>query len=218
MMPREIGALAMARRTALILLGFVVVFTGLLAAAQVSTRAAIEASAQAEKLALIGEVLPRDRYDNDLLTDTLNLPATPELGLNHPSTVYRARRHGAPAALVVEVVAPDGYAGEIAMVLGVDVDGRVTGLRVTAHRETPGLGDYIEPRKDKDREHPWITRFTGRALGDPAPEAWKVGKDGGQFPYHTGATITPRAVVKAVRNALLYLADHQDALFDSPGK
>jgi electron transport complex protein RnfG len=123
-------------------------------------------------------------------------------------TVYRARLHGEPVALVIAAVAPDGYSGTIRLLVGINVDGSLSGVRVVAHRETPGLGDAIEEERSD-----WILGFTGKSLQNPPLQKWAVKKDGGAFDQLTGATITPRAVVKAVRQALLYYRDQKDALF-----
>ncbi len=154
-------AVGMAVRTAVILFVFVIVFTGLLAGAYLWTKPALEASAAEEKMKLIDEVLPRTAYDNELLKDTVALPASPLLGSEEETVAYRARKGGQPVALVLEAVAPDGYAGKIRLVLAVNLDGSIAGVRVTQHKETPGLGDYIEPKKDKNKERPWITQFNG---------------------------------------------------------
>lgn len=207
------SASLMAARTAVILFVFVIVFTGLLAGAYQWTLPSIQASATEEKMKLVNEVLPAGSYDNDLLGDTLSLPPTPELGLEDASTVFRARQGGAPAALVLEAVAPDGYAGKIRLILAVQADGRVAGVRVTQHKETPGLGDYVEPKKDKNKERPWITQFNGLSLATLAEKEWKVKKDGGHFDSNAGATVTPRAVVKAVKKAVVYVEAHRDELF-----
>lgn len=210
---REPTAPEMAIRTAAILFVFVVFFTGFLAGAYQWTRPAILASAAEEKMALIGEVLPRDRYDNELLKDTIELPPTSELGNNETMTAYRARKAGIPVAAVLEANAPDGYSGRIRLLLSVGYDGKLTGVRVLTHKETPGLGDYIEPRKDKNKQRPWITQFDGRSLSALPPAGWKVKKDGGQFDANTGATVTPRAVIKAVFKALKFTDANRDRLF-----
>ena len=142
----EISATGMAMRTASILFVFVIVFTGLLSAAYQWTKPAIEASAAEEKMKLVDEVLPRSEYDNSLLTDTLTLPPTPQLGLDQPTLLYRARRDGQPVALVFEAVAPDGYAGKVRLLIALRADGTLAGVRVTQHKETPGLGDYVDPK------------------------------------------------------------------------
>lgn len=210
---REITATGMAARTAAILFVFVIVFTGLLSAAYLWTKPAIEASAIEEKMKLIDEVLPRSEYDNQLLNDTVNLPPTPELGLAEASTVYRARQGNTPVALVFEAVAPDGYAGKIRLIVAVRSNGAVAGVRVTQHKETPGLGDYIELKKDKNKARPWITQFTGLSLAEVADRDWKVKKDGGRIDYYAGATVTPRAVSKAVHKAAQWAAQHGAQLF-----
>ncbi len=212
---KPITASKMAARTAVILFLFVTVFTAVLSGAYLLTRPAIEAAAAGEKMKLIDEVLPRDRYDNKLLQDALPLPPTPELGLDEASTVYRARRSGKIEALVLEATAPDGYAGKIRLLLALGSDGTVIGVRVTQHRETPGLGDYIEPKKDRNKERPWITQFNGLAPTSVEEHEWKVKKDGGRFDSVAGATVTPRAVIKAVRQAALYVEANRERLFAS---
>lgn len=214
---KEYTASTMAVRTAVILFLFAVVFTALLAAAYLWTKPAIEASATEEKMRLVDEVLPRGEYDNQLLADTLTLPPTPALGLAEPSTVYRARRADQPAALVLEAVAPDGYAGKIRLVIAVRTDGSIAGVRVTSHKETPGLGDYIDPKKDKNKSRPWITQFDNLTPASFPAKEWKVKKDGGRFDFNAGATVTPRAVVKAVHKAAQFAADNRDRLFATPG-
>lgn len=210
---REFSAPGMAARTAAILFVFVIIFTGLLSSAYLWTKPAIEASATEEKMKLINEVLPHGDYDNALLNDTVTLPPTPELGLSEPSTLYRARRNGQPVALVFEAVAPDGYAGKIRLVVAIRADGQVAGVRVTRHKETPGLGDYIEIKKDKDKARPWITQFTGMSLAQVSDKDWKLRKDGGRIDYHAGATVTPRAVAKAVHKAVQWADTSRARLF-----
>ena len=210
---KPLTAPRMAVRTALILFAFVVVFTALLASAYTLTRPAIEAAAAEEKMKLIDEVLPRSAYDNDLLKDTIALGPTPELGLDTASTAYRARRGEKLVALIFEAVAPDGYAGKIRLIVALAPDGTVYGVRVTQHKETPGLGDYIEPKKDKNKERPWITQFDGLTPASSTPREWQVKKDGGRFDAVAGATVTPRAVVKAVRKAALYVEAQRTTLF-----
>jgi Na+-translocating ferredoxin:NAD+ oxidoreductase subunit G len=215
--PKEFSAPGMAARTAAILFVFVIVFTGLLSGAYLWTKPAIEASAAEEKMKLVDEVLPRSEYNNALLDDTVTLPPTPELGLAEPTTLYRARKDGQPVALVFETVAPDGYAGKIKLIVAVRADGQVAGVRVTQHKETPGLGDYVEPRKDKNKEHPWIAQFTGLSLTRNPEGEWKVKKDGGRIDYHAGATVTPRAVSKAVLKAVKWAEANRNQLFANAG-
>ena len=206
---KPLTAPRMAVRTAVILFAFVVVFTALLAAAYTFTLPAIEAAAAEEKMKLIDEVLPRSAYDNDLLKDTLTLGPAPELGLEAASTAYRARRG-------TQAIAPDGYAGKIRLLIALAPDGTLHGVRVVQHKETPGLGDYIEPKKDKNKARPWITQFDGLQPASSEAHDWQVKKDGGRFDAVAGATVTPRAVVKAVRKAALYVEAHRATLFAAP--
>lgn len=212
----EPSALRISLRTALILLAFTLVFTALMAEVYQLTQPVLQATQQEAKRRLIGEVLPTTLYDNDLLADSLELPPQAALGLNEASRLYRARRAGAPAALVFEAAAPDGYSGEIRLILAVDAAGRLLAVRVTQHKETPGLGDYIDPKKDKDKRSPWISQFDGLDFNRVAPEKWRVKKDGGVFEARAGATITARAVVKAVGRALQWAEQHRVALFAQP--
>jgi electron transport complex protein RnfG len=130
------------------------------------------------------------------------------LGTDEAVTVYRARREGKPIALVMAPVAPDGYSGAIKLLIGIGYDGTLTGVRVSAHHETPGLGDAI----DEERSD-WIFGFDGKSLDNPPLDRWRVKRDGGAFDQLTGATITPRAIVKAVKKSLLYYREHRADLF-----
>lgn len=203
-------------RTGITLVLFTVAFTVLMAVTYRATKPILDANAQAEKLKLIGEVLPPAEYDNDLLADAVTLPPEPALGTDDATKVYRARKDGKPVALVLEAVAPDGYSGRIGLVLAVRADGRLAALRVTAHRETPGLGDYIDPKKDKHKDHPWVKQFDELPAELVAAGQWKVKKDGGRFDYMAGATISPRAVVNASGRALAWAVHHSEDLFELP--
>ena len=208
-------AAKMAVRTAVILFLFVVTFTGLLSGAYLWTLPTIEAAASEEKMKLINEVLPADNYDNDLLKDAFQIAATPALGQDGASTAYVARKGGRTSAVVLEAIAPDGYAGKIRLLIALDADGALLGVRVTQHKETPGLGDYIEPKKDKNKERPWSTQFNGLKPAATEEREWKVKKDGGRFDSVAGATVTPRAVIKAIRKAAVYVAENRETLFAS---
>jgi len=168
-----------------------------------------EARVVRERLA---QVLPADAYDNDPRADVLVLPPPTVAGHAGALRVFRARRHEQPVAVVMEVTTNEGYNGEIRLLVGIWSDGTISGVRVIRHRETPGLGDPIEARRSD-----WIERFRGRSIGDPPPAGWAVRKDGGEFDQFTGATVTPRAVVKAVRGTLDYYASHRDELFARDG-
>ena len=193
---------------ALILTGFAVVGTGMVAVTYTGTKDII-AEAQRQALqASLNQLVPADRYDNRVTEDTLEVTAPEWLGTDQPVTVYRARKDGQPVALFATPYAPDGYSGPIQLLIGVYADGTLAGARVLAHKEPPGLGDSIEERRS-----PWILAFTGKSLGNPEPARWKVKKDGGAFDQFTGATITPRAVIKATRKFLEYVQTHQTQLF-----
>lgn len=200
-------------RTALTLLAFTLVFTGVMAWTYSATKPAIDAAAQAEKLSLIGEVLPPTAYDNALLDDFVEIGPTPQLGIETSARIYRARKGGQPAGLVLEAVAPDGYSGDIALLIALRADGTVSGVRVTRHRETPGLGDYIDVRKDKRKDTPWITQFNGLDLQRVPESQWRVRKDGGRFDFVTGATISARAVTNAAGRAIGFATANRDRLY-----
>lgn len=191
--------------TAVNLVFFAIIGTAILAATYYLTRDTIAATVEAAKLKLIAQLLPPDSYDNDIMRDTLPVAADELLGTRESSQAHVARRNGEPVAVVLEVIAREGYSGDIHMVLAIRKNGTLSGVRVVSHRETPGLGDYIDIAKSD-----WIRVFEGRKLGNDAD--WKVKKDGGQFDTRAGATITPRAVVKASHLALRYFEAHRDQL------
>ena len=147
---------------------------------------------------------------NDIAGDTLEFPASPLLGTEARSTAYRARLQGEPVAVIFNSVAPNGYSGRINLLVGVYIDGSLAGVRVIKHAETPGLGDGIEIRKSS-----WITGFDDKSLDNPDADGWRVKRDGGEFDQLTGATITPRAIVAAVRNTLLYYRQNADMIFEN---
>jgi len=190
---------------------FAVIGGVLVAGTETLTRDRIIEQQRAALRATLNEVLPADRYTNTLLDDTVTLSDPDLLGTDEPVIGYRAWQGDEPVALLFPVVAPDGYSGDIRLLIGVDAYGVLTGVRVLDHRETPGLGDAIETRRGD-----WIRQFAGLSLDQPPAAQWKVRKDGGQFDQFAGATITPRAVVKAVRKALVFFEQNQNLLFTQP--
>jgi electron transport complex protein RnfG len=174
-----------------------------------ATRERVAASDRAHRVASFERLLGKLRHDNDLLADRILVSDSELLGSIAPMPVYRARLGGEPVAAILETDAPEGYSGSIRLLVAVTPDGRLLGVRVLEHHETPGLGDAIEERKSG-----WILSFTGRSLGDPPSERWRVRKDGGDFDQFTGATVTPRAVVAAVRNALAYVEKRGASLYE----
>jgi electron transport complex protein RnfG len=150
-------------------------------------------------------------YEGSITASKLVLEPPHELPGNDAAIVYRAFSGGVPAAALFAVTAPGGYAGPIRVLVGIDSSGTVTGVRVLEHRETPGLGDGIEAARSD-----WVFQFDGRSLGNPAVGGWELRVDGGDFDQLTGASVTPRAVVKAIRETLLYFDAHQAEIFDMP--
>ncbi|TCK18772.1 electron transport complex protein RnfG [Thiogranum longum] len=199
--------------SSLFLFLFAVVGSGLVAYTHENTVELIHDNERRALLKSLNELIPTDRYDNDIFHDILYVRHKDLLGTAKPVPVYRARKNGWPVAAVLAPVAPDGYNGNIRLLVAIKLDGTLAGVRVVQHRETPGLGDGIETSNSD-----WILGFNGKSLENPGKEGWKVKRDGGQFDQFTGATITPRAVVKAVRNALLYYQIHGHELFEEhPG-
>jgi len=200
-----------ALHTAMNVLFFTLIGTTVLALTYLQTKERIAKSEQEEKLKLISQLVPRSSFDNNIVADTVALRPDLLLGTTSAGLAYRARKDGAPVAVAMEVIAPDGYSGRIDLLVAIQADGALAGVRVVTHKETPGLGDYIDIAKSN-----WITGFDGKALLAGKDSDWQVKKDGGQFDYMAGATITPRAVVKAVHHALQYYALHREALLAAP--
>ena len=188
------------------LLGGVALLTSAaLAFASRATEADIKAAEAADLKQSLEQVLPGE-YENDLLKDTVTLP-----GKEGEVLVYRGRRAGKVEAVVYRVIG-HGYAGNIVCVMGVSREGKILGVRVISHKETPGLGDKIEPAKGD-----WIHSFEGKWLGEPVAEKWAGKKDGGVFDQFAGATITPRGVVNAVKGGLEFFEGNKGALLDEAG-
>lgn len=213
---REPGAYRVALRTAAILLIFMLVFTALMAGTYRMTAPTLAASAQAERLRVINEILPAASYDNDLLRDQVLAPPDASLNNASESVVYRARQKDKPVAIVVEATAPDGYSGQIGLLLAISADGRLLAQRVIRHKETPGLGDYIDPKKDRNKQRPWITQFNQLGFDEVPLKQWRVKKDGGRFDQMAGATISARAVTNASARALLWVNQNRETLFSLP--
>ena len=155
-------------------------------------------------------VIPPDTYTNNILQDTLVMEDLELLGSKEGIIVYRARVGTKPIAAALTVIAPNGYNGDISILVGINYSGHVTGVRVVKHRETPGLGDGIEIQRSN-----WIESFTGKSLNNPSVSGWKVKRDGGEFDQFTGATITPRAVVSAIHKAVLFFKKNRIHIFQA---
>ncbi|MBE5527686.1 hypothetical protein A9J41_09205 [Laribacter hongkongensis] len=199
-----------ARNSALTLLAFAVIATALMAGVYALTYKTVRANEERAKLAVVAQTLVPGSYDNNPAQDALLLSAEQAARLDNdgPSQVFVAKQAGKAVGWVFESTAPNGYGGKIRLLVGIDRDGRVTGVRVVSHKETPGLGDYIDIGKSD-----WIKGFDGQSL--ERPDAWRVRKDGGQFDYMAGATITPRAVVAAVARTLAFFYDYRAELAGS---
>jgi len=194
--------------TTLVMVAFTVIGTAILAYTYETTKAPIALSEAAAKMKLFDQVLPSAEYDNDLINDSIDIPHGGELANREDSKAYVARLGGKPSAVILETTAPDGYSGDIKLLIAIRENGSLAGVRVIAHKETPGLGDYIDVAHGD-----WIKSFDNLSLSVRPDADWKVKKDGGQFDYMAGATITPRAVVKAVRKALIYVDQNRQTLF-----
>ncbi|MEN9502377.1 MAG: electron transport complex subunit RnfG [Pseudomonadota bacterium] len=178
--------------------GIMLAITKNLTAADIADRA-VE-----DRQVSLSQVLPDNIHDNNPVKDVVTLKNDEGKDV----IIYRARKAGDITGMAYEIYGT-GYAGEIKLMLGVDATGKVLGVRVLAHKETPGLGDKIEVKKGN-----WITKFTGLSIGEPPLEKWKVKKDGGQFDQFSGATITPRGVVLAIRKGLEFFAAHKAAMME----
>ena len=197
-----------ALKTAITMLAFASIGTSLLAYVFDITRAPIEASEKEARLALFKEILPLNVYDNDLLKTTVEIDPNDLLG-NRVSTIANiAKFNNKTAGVVLEAIAHDGYSGDIKLLIAIRADGSISGVRVLAHKETPGLGDYIDIAHGK-----WIKLFDDESVHKTPIANWQVKKDGGKFDYMVGATITPRAVVKAVLKALQFYEINKQTLF-----
>jgi Na+-translocating ferredoxin:NAD+ oxidoreductase subunit G len=190
-----------------ILAGFAFAASILLGVGDLATKNSIKQRLEEDLKDSLEEVIPKDYYDNDLLADTLTVDSADANIGNAKTLVYLAKKQGQVNAVSFKFVAPDGYAGPIYLVMGLDTNGEILGVRVIAHSETPGLGDKIEIKKS-----PWILAFNGKSLNNVAYEEFNVKKDGGIFDQFAGATITPRKVVQAIRRGLEFFKTHREEL------
>ena len=195
-------------RSGLSLLLFAVLGVGVVTFFYVLTADRIEKNEREYMMRSLNELIPASAYDNDFFTDTIAVIDEELLGSDRGVAVYRARRLGQPVGLIISPQAPNGYNGVIRLLVGIYADGTLAGVRVVAHRETPGLGDGIDQQRSD-----WIEQFPGLSVAGTPPVDWQVKKDGGRFDQLTGATISPRVVVQAVHKAMLYFDRHQDRLF-----
>ncbi|EMB9234626.1 electron transport complex subunit RsxG [Vibrio alginolyticus] len=198
------------RKNGLTLAIFACATTGLVALTQYLTKDQIKVQEQKQLLSVLNQVIPENMHDN-ALTQACTMVTSPDLGTLRAMPAYLATKNGEPTAIAIESIAPDGYNGEIKVITGIDNQGNILGTRVLNHQETPGLGDKIDLRVTD-----WILSFTGKQVTENNWNSWKVRKDGGDFDQFTGATITPRAVVKVVRNTVNYVNLSREDILSQP--
>jgi len=196
-------------KNSLILGAFALASTALVTLTYIATKPAIEQNKQQKLMTTLSQVIDSKEYNNSLYLDCAEIN---EDYLNHTAAtkVYRAKQDGKPVAVVLQSTAPDGYSGNIDILSAIYIDGTIAGVRVIEHKETPGLGDKVEIRRSD-----WITSFNGKRPTSLKDTSWAVKKDGGEFDAFTGATITPRAVISAVKRASLYTQNQHQDLFNS---
>jgi len=205
--------------TAVTMVAFALIGTALLAYVFNITREPIERSEAEARIALFRQILPDEHYygnakskdDDSLLKNVVEIAPNDLLGNKIPSKAYIAKQDHKFAAVILEAIAHDGYSGDIKLLIAIRADGTVSGVRVLTHKETPGLGDYIDIAHGS-----WIKLFDNESVEKTPAEQWKVKKDGGKFDYMVGATITPRAVVKAVAKALQFYEKNRELLQAQP--
>lgn len=199
--------LASAKRNGLILALFALLSTALLAGIHELTEDRITRQEQQKLIAILHQLFPENSYNNDIFGSCVLVEDHEYLGRDSLVPMYIARKDGDKIAIAIEATAPDGYNGSIHLIVGVWKDGSVSGVRVLGHTETPGLGDKIDLKRSD-----WILSFNDRASDGEKDPAWEVKKSGGVFDAFTGATITPRAVVKAVHNVLLFTEANREMI------
>ncbi len=195
-------------KMAVILFLFTAIGTAIVSLSYDLTKNLITDNQKQTLLKQLNSLISTDLYDNDLLNDKIEIIDKENLGTTMPVSFYRARKQNQPQAIIFMPVAPDGYGGSIQLLVGITIEGTLLGVRVVSHQETPGLGDLIEEKRSK-----WIYSFNGFSLEYPPLEKWNVKKDGGIFDQFTGATITPRSIVKAVKKSLIFFQNKKEQLF-----
>lgn len=198
-------------KNGLLLALFALLCTGLVAVVNQQTFDEIKLQQQKELMGILHQLIPDEIHDNELTAQCTLLQNKEALGTEDAMPAYIATAAGKPVAIAMEAIAPDGYNGNIKLIVGINTQGEVLGVRTLSHQETPGLGDKIELRKSD-----WVTKFVGKVLTSEDDKQWLVQKDGGDFDQFTGATITPRAYVKAVKRAVWYFTQHQAEIFSQP--
>jgi Na+-translocating ferredoxin:NAD+ oxidoreductase subunit G len=186
---------------------FSILGLGLVALISSATEDKIAMNERQSLLQGLKQLVPENLYDNDIVADHI-LISDLNSHLKTPTAIYRARKNGQPIAAVITAIAPDGYSGDIKLLVGILEDGTLSGVRVVGHKETPGLGDKIESSRTD-----WILSFSGKSLINLTGQEWAVKRDGGVFDQFAGATITPRAVVNRVKLTLQYFKQNKEKIF-----
>ncbi|MBY5920082.1 electron transport complex subunit RsxG [Ferrimonas balearica] len=199
------------KKNGLLLALFGIACAGVVALTYEGTKSQIAEQQRRQLMNTLHQIIPADRYDNELYNQCLLLSSPQYLGSKAPQPAFLATKNGEPTAIAIETTAPDGYNGDINIIVGIDWNGEVLGVRTLSHQETPGLGDLIELRRSD-----WVLSFNGYRLENEKDPRWAVKRDGGEFDQFTGATITPRAYVGAVRKVLNYFNRNRDTLVNAP--
>jgi electron transport complex protein RnfG len=186
---------------------FAIITAGLIAVTQLGTKDIIVEQIKKARSKALLEIVPVSEFNNELLDDAFMLPASEELGNNESFEAFVALQDRLPTHIILPVTAPDGYTGPIRLIMSINMSGTLTGVRVIEHKETPGLGDKIDLKKSD-----WILSFNGKSLDNLTEAQWQVKKDGGEFDQLTGATITPRAIVGAVYEALIFFRKNKEQI------
>lgn len=198
-------------KNAIILGIFAMISSGLIAITHLLTKDKIALEIELSLVRQLSEIVPSDNYTNNVYNDCIFINDKGFLGTSDDQKLYRMRNSKLDYALLMTNIAPDGYSGKIKLAIAISTEGEILGVNILSHKETPGLGDKMERNKSD-----WLEQFVGLSLNNVATKQWKVKKDGGQFDALTGATITPRAVIKAVHNSLNFYQQHGQNLFTQP--
>ncbi|MDX2320862.1 MAG: electron transport complex subunit RsxG [Moritella sp.] len=192
------------KKNGAILALFALACTSVVAITHAVTKDRIAEQEQIQLLKIINQLLPENSHDNNIFQSCKLMVNESLLGTSEPQRIFTATKNNAAIGYAIEGIAPAGYSGNIKLVVGVDTIGKVTGVRILAHNETPGLGDKVEHRKSN-----WLDDFVDQTLTKENAHSWAVIKDGGDFDSFTGATITPRAVVNSVKDILTFYQSEQ---------
>ena len=198
-------------RNAFLLAAFAIICTASIAIVDLLAQPVIAQQEQDALLKTLNQLIPEDSYDNDIFASCFMVNDDQLLGKGRPQPVFVAKKNNQPVALMLESSTFQGYGGEIRLAIGIYENGKLAGVQVLHHTETPGLGDKIQSNKSD-----WLLSFTGKEYQPSQQQHWEVKKYGGDFDAFTGATITPRAVVLAVKDALIYFSKNKQRLFNHP--